>query len=82
MAACTGFVTKGMMRHHREIGIAAPLDRAIAMADAKQPCRVGRQPRFAGYCVKLARQTNDPEARSILREMAAEWLRLVDNADH
>jgi hypothetical protein len=36
----------------------------------------------AEYCVKLARQTNDWEARVILREMAAEWLRLVDAADH
>jgi hypothetical protein len=33
---------------------------------------------YAEYCVKLARQVNDPESRSILREMAAEWLRLVD----
>jgi len=36
----------------------------------------------AEYCVKLARQTNDRESRAILREMAAEWLRLVDAADH
>jgi hypothetical protein len=65
-----------------QIGVTARLDRALAMADAKQPRRVGRRPRFAEYCVNLARQTNDPEARSILREMAAEWLRLVDKADH
>jgi hypothetical protein len=37
---------------------------------------------YAEYCVKLARQTDDPESRSVLREMAAEWLRLVDAADH
>jgi hypothetical protein len=37
---------------------------------------------YAEHCVKLARQTNDPESRGILREMAAEWLRLVDAADH
>jgi hypothetical protein len=37
---------------------------------------------YAEYCVKLARQTNDRESRSILREMAAEWLRLVDSVDH
>jgi hypothetical protein len=36
----------------------------------------------AEHCVKMARQTNDRELRSILREMAAEWLRLVDTADH
>jgi hypothetical protein len=36
---------------------------------------------YAEYCVKLARQANDPESRAILREMAAEWLRLVDAAD-
>jgi hypothetical protein len=37
---------------------------------------------YAEHCVKLARQTNDWESRKILREMAAEWLRLVDAADH
>ena len=31
---------------------------------------------YAEHCVKLARQTNDLESRGILREMAAEWLRL------
>ena len=37
---------------------------------------------YAEHSVKLARQTNDQESRRILREMAAEWLRLVDTADH
>jgi hypothetical protein len=37
---------------------------------------------YAEHCVKLARQTSDPESRDILRDMAAEWLRLVDRADH
>jgi hypothetical protein len=37
---------------------------------------------YAEHCVKLARQTSDPESRSILREMAAEWVRLVDKADN
>lgn len=37
---------------------------------------------YAEHCVKLARQTSDPESRAILREMAEEWLRLVDQADH
>ncbi|WP_338691658.1 hypothetical protein V5279_35565 [Bradyrhizobium sp. 26S5] len=37
---------------------------------------------YAEHCVKLARQTNDRESRANLREMAAEWLRLVDKADH
>ncbi len=37
---------------------------------------------YAEHCVKLARQTSDPESRRILREMAAEWLRLVDKADN
>ena len=36
---------------------------------------------YAEHCVKLARETNDPESRGILR-VAAEWLRLVDKADH
>jgi hypothetical protein len=37
---------------------------------------------YAEHCVNLARQTNDRESRRILREMAAEWLRLVDKADN
>ena len=37
---------------------------------------------YAEHCVKLATQTSDPESRRILREMAAEWLRLVDKADN
>jgi hypothetical protein len=37
---------------------------------------------YAECCVKLARQTNDRESRAVLREMAAEWLRLVNAADH
>jgi len=37
---------------------------------------------YAEYCVILARQTDDWEARVMLREMAAEWLRLVDAAEH
>src|SRR6266852_2705463 len=37
---------------------------------------------YAEYCVKLARQTNDPESLAILREMAAEGLRLADAAAH
>ncbi len=37
---------------------------------------------YAEHCVRLARQINDSESRRILREMGAEWLRLVDKADH
>ena len=37
---------------------------------------------YAEHCVKLARQTSDPEPGDILLEMAAEWLRLVDKADN
>jgi hypothetical protein len=37
---------------------------------------------YAEYCVKLTKQTRDWETRLILREMAAEWLRLADGADH
>jgi hypothetical protein len=37
---------------------------------------------YAEHCVKLAKQTTDRESGRILREMAAEWLRLVDTADH
>jgi hypothetical protein len=37
---------------------------------------------YAEHCVKLAKQTTDRESRRILREMATEWLRLVDTADH
>ena len=31
---------------------------------------------YAEYCVKLARQIDDPESRGVLREMAAEWLKV------
>jgi hypothetical protein len=37
---------------------------------------------YAEHCVTLAKQTSDRESRRILREMAAEWLRLIDKADH
>lgn len=37
---------------------------------------------YAEHCVKLAKQVTDRESRRILREMAAEWLRLADTADH
>jgi hypothetical protein len=33
--------------------------------------------RYADYCLNLARQLTDQEARRIQREMAAEWLRLA-----
>jgi hypothetical protein len=34
--------------------------------------------RYADYCSNVARQLTDQESRRILREMAAEWLRLAD----
>lgn len=37
---------------------------------------------YAEYCVMLAKQTNDSECREVLRNMATEWLRLVDCTDH
>ena len=38
--------------------------------------------RYAEHCLQMVATTTDQEARSIQREMAAEWLRLVDAADH
>ena len=34
--------------------------------------------RYAEHCLNLMPATTDQEARSIQREMAAEWLRLAD----
>jgi hypothetical protein len=34
--------------------------------------------RYAAYCLNMITATRDQEARAIQREMAAEWLRLVD----
>jgi hypothetical protein len=34
--------------------------------------------RYAEYCLKMMTATKDQKARSIEREMAAEWLRLAD----
>jgi hypothetical protein len=33
---------------------------------------------YTEHCLKLAKLTPDPESRLILREMAAEWLRLAE----
>ena len=35
---------------------------------------------FATHCLQLAKATADRESRSILRAMAAEWLKLVEAA--
>jgi hypothetical protein len=35
--------------------------------------------RYADYCLNAAHQLADQETRRILREMAAEWLRLADS---
>jgi hypothetical protein len=34
--------------------------------------------RYAAHCLDMVRTTKDQEARSINREMAAEWLKLAD----
>jgi hypothetical protein len=52
------------------------------MADAKQPRRVGSAAKVCPVLREVGKKTNDPEAWSILREMATEWLRLVDKPDH
>jgi hypothetical protein len=63
------------------VRFASPSHKPLSCSD-----KMHQRPRcliWAGvYCVKLARQTDDWETRVILREMAAEWLRLVDAADH
>ncbi len=33
---------------------------------------------YAEHCLKLAKESTDRESRVILREMAAEWLRLSE----
>jgi hypothetical protein len=37
--------------------------------------------RYAEHCLRMVKLASDPEARSIQREMAAEWLRLADIAE-
>jgi hypothetical protein len=34
--------------------------------------------RYAAYCLKAASKLPDQESRRVLREMAAEWLRLAE----
>jgi hypothetical protein len=34
---------------------------------------------FATHCLQLAKVAADRESRAVLKEMAAEWLKLVDN---
>jgi hypothetical protein len=33
---------------------------------------------FATHCLQLAKVATDPESRAVLREMAAEWLKLAE----
>jgi hypothetical protein len=35
---------------------------------------------FATHCLQMAKATTDRESRAILREMAAEWLKLAEVA--
>jgi hypothetical protein len=35
---------------------------------------------FATHCLQLAKVTADHQSRAILREMAAEWLKLAEEA--
>jgi hypothetical protein len=34
---------------------------------------------YANHCLQLAKLATDQESRTILKEMAAEWLQLVEN---
>jgi hypothetical protein len=38
--------------------------------------------RYAAHCLDMVTTTKDQEARSINREMAAEWLKLADAIVH
>jgi hypothetical protein len=33
---------------------------------------------YATHCLQLAKVATDPESRAILKEMAAEWLKLAE----
>jgi hypothetical protein len=35
---------------------------------------------YATHCLQLAKVTTDRESRAILREMAAEWLKLAEGS--
>jgi hypothetical protein len=39
-----------------------------------------RYEQYAQYCLRLAAQSPDRDSRVMLREMAAEWLKLCDAA--
>jgi hypothetical protein len=42
---------------------------------------IDRRERYVGYanhCLELAKATTDPGSRAMLREMAAEWLKLAE----
>lgn len=42
---------------------------------------IDKREQYAGYathCLQLAKLTDDRESRAILKEMAAEWLKLAD----
>ena len=36
---------------------------------------------FATYCLQLAKVATDQQSRAILKEMAAEWLKLAEKPD-
>ncbi len=41
--------------------------------------------RYVGYaeqCVRMAKRAEDPETREVLRDMAAEWLKLAECTRH
>jgi hypothetical protein len=38
--------------------------------------------RYAEHCLNMVAATKDQEARALIREMAAEWLKLADMALH
>ena len=37
---------------------------------------------YAAHCLYLETAASDPDSRAIQREMAAEWLKLADDARH
>ena len=50
VTACRRIIAPRVVRHHHQIGVAAGLDRTLAMADAEQPRRVGgKQTRRPGH---------------------------------
>lgn len=52
----------------------------VALMKEERTERRERYVDYANYCLQLAKATTDHQARTRLREMASEWLKLAEQA--